>query len=264
MFLLVQTVQIVIDSKCQSKRIVSKYGEWSSLFTVYFLLFDETWSWLVDCFLCASSRLSLCCRVGPRLSLSTYTDHEHSYWRFILGIRLTPARFVSGHHHVFGVKPASSCRGVITTKRQTNKQGAVASFTSAWIVRYQLSTMKFCKNLQRIVEISDPAYSPFFVNYRMLSKSTISFLSWSSFLESDFFGSTADDVALVLIYLWISDRNISPCLWNSEDTSRPLRMWYRSSTMNRFDSTLSCHGTSQRHFFRHLIKQRSSLKTCHR
>jgi len=30
--------------------------------------------------------------------------------------------------------------------------------------------MKFCKNLQRIVEISDPAYSPFFVNYRMLKK----------------------------------------------------------------------------------------------
>ncbi|KAL7569123.1 hypothetical protein ACA910_016956 [Epithemia clementina (nom. ined.)] len=30
--------------------------------------------------------------------------------------------------------------------------------------------MKFCKNLQRIVEISDPAYSAFFVNYRMLKK----------------------------------------------------------------------------------------------
>lgn len=30
--------------------------------------------------------------------------------------------------------------------------------------------MKFGKNLQRIVEISDPAYCPFFVNYRMLKK----------------------------------------------------------------------------------------------
>lgn len=30
--------------------------------------------------------------------------------------------------------------------------------------------MKFCKSLQRVVEISDPAYSAFFVNYRMLSK----------------------------------------------------------------------------------------------
>mmetsp|Transcript_11234 Transcript_11234/g.21427 ORF Transcript_11234/g.21427 Transcript_11234/m.21427 type:complete len:372 (+) Transcript_11234:114-1229(+) len=30
--------------------------------------------------------------------------------------------------------------------------------------------MKFCKSLQRVVEISDPAYSAFFVNYRMLKK----------------------------------------------------------------------------------------------
>lgn len=30
--------------------------------------------------------------------------------------------------------------------------------------------MKFCKSLQKVVEISDPAYSAFFVNYRMLSK----------------------------------------------------------------------------------------------
>jgi len=34
----------------------------------------------------------------------------------------------------------------------------------------QQQTMKFCKNLQRVVEISDPTYSPFWVNYKMLKK----------------------------------------------------------------------------------------------
>ena len=43
-----------------------------------------------------------------------------------------------------------------------------------FVLRYHFAdsiNMKFCKSLQRVVEISDPAYSAFFVNYRMLSKS---------------------------------------------------------------------------------------------
>ena len=28
--------------------------------------------------------------------------------------------------------------------------------------------MKFCKNLQRVVDISDPEWSPYWVNYKML------------------------------------------------------------------------------------------------
>lgn len=31
--------------------------------------------------------------------------------------------------------------------------------------------MKFCKNLQRVVDISDPEWSPYWVNYKMLKVS---------------------------------------------------------------------------------------------
>ena len=32
--------------------------------------------------------------------------------------------------------------------------------------------MKFCKNLQRVVDISDPEWSPYWVNYKMLKVRT--------------------------------------------------------------------------------------------
>ena len=37
---------------------------------------------------------------------------------------------------------------------------------------YQPNTMKFCKNLQQIVEISDPEWAPYWTNYRMLKVSS--------------------------------------------------------------------------------------------
>ena len=38
----------------------------------------------------------------------------------------------------------------------------------AFLVAYPNQTMKFCKNLQRVVDISDPEWSPYWVNYKML------------------------------------------------------------------------------------------------
>eukprot|EP00934_Nitzschia_sp_Nitz4_P001934 Nitzschia sp. Nitz4//scaffold41_size133979//63125//64664//NITZ4_003349-RA/size133979-snap-gene-0.103-mRNA-1//1//CDS//3329551476//1934//frame0 len=36
--------------------------------------------------------------------------------------------------------------------------------------RYEKSSMKFCKNLQRVVDISDPEWAPYWPNYKMLKK----------------------------------------------------------------------------------------------
>ena len=36
---------------------------------------------------------------------------------------------------------------------------------------HPLLAMKFCKNLQRVVDISDPEWSPYWVNYKMLKVS---------------------------------------------------------------------------------------------
>jgi hypothetical protein len=55
--------------------------------------------------------------------------------------------------------------------RQREREREALGFTLAFLrTRTKAKTMKFCKNLQRVVEISDPAYSAFFVNYRMLSE----------------------------------------------------------------------------------------------
>ena len=40
--------------------------------------------------------------------------------------------------------------------------------SSSVISHYSNQPMKFCKNLQRVVDISDPEWSPYWVNYKML------------------------------------------------------------------------------------------------
>jgi hypothetical protein len=35
-------------------------------------------------------------------------------------------------------------------------------------------TMKFCKNLQRVVDISDPEWAPYWTNYKMLKVGSLS------------------------------------------------------------------------------------------
>ena len=39
-------------------------------------------------------------------------------------------------------------------------------------------TMKFCKNLQRVVDISDPEWAPYWTNYKMLKVCSFSIRRW--------------------------------------------------------------------------------------
>lgn len=41
------------------------------------------------------------------------------------------------------------------------------------IGRCLIATMKFCKNLQRVVDISDPEWAPYWTNYKMLKVSGV-------------------------------------------------------------------------------------------
>mmetsp|Transcript_3498 Transcript_3498/g.6621 ORF Transcript_3498/g.6621 Transcript_3498/m.6621 type:complete len:109 (-) Transcript_3498:1607-1933(-) len=46
--------------------------------------------------------------------------------------------------------------------------------------------MKFCKNLQQIVEISDPEWAPYWTNYKMLKVRTLNHRQWCSLVCSIF------------------------------------------------------------------------------
>lgn len=43
--------------------------------------------------------------------------------------------------------------------------------------------MKFCKNLQRVVDISDPEWAPYWTNYKMLKVRFLSINSFESFSQ---------------------------------------------------------------------------------
>jgi hypothetical protein len=60
---------------------------------------------------------------------------------------------------MFTVSPASQILG------RTSNSG---SPHNKCVTQHGTSTMKFCKNLQRVVDISDPEWAPYWTNYKML------------------------------------------------------------------------------------------------
>ncbi|GFH46794.1 hypothetical protein CTEN210_03268 [Chaetoceros tenuissimus] len=78
--------------------------------------------------------------------------------------------------------------------------------------------MKFCKNLQQIVEISDPAWAPYWTNYKMLKKLI---KELPSLVPSDEENSTSSQVAVE-----IKDET------NTEKKSAPLHLQL-SGTLNK-------------------------------
>lgn len=61
--------------------------------------------------------------------------------------------------------------------KNTNAHNSSTAVNLLLYPRLKACTMKFCKNLQRVVDISDPEWAPYWTNYKMLKVSSLSTIS---------------------------------------------------------------------------------------
>ncbi len=132
--------------------------------------------------------------------------------------------------------------------------------------------MKFCKNLQRVVDISDPEWSPYWVNYKMLKVRPSRKTQWIEHLMkirvlSPSFGSHESP-----ILLWVGENggrsSVSPVFPRRNVALKPavdseaIVLHWRRLTFGGVQTRRWFPSFQHLFLWRHKIQIESNLRTC--